>query len=312
MDQQAVNPTTYYSPEEVMAKNSLPDFQRGQGGLLPTVAQDAETGEVLMLAWMNEAAWRETLETGRVVYWSRSRNQLWRKGDTSGHTQSLIEARVDCDGDSILLRVQQVGAACHEGYRSCFFRSIGTDASVNVIAHRLEDVPIHNEEDKVNMLSPEENLLRLGLDLPPAPKPVGVYRPLTIVGNLAFLSGHGPLHRDGHLTLGRIGETLDQGAGYQAARQTGLALLATLRNELGSLDAVKRVVKLLGFVQCTPDFCSQPAVINGCSELFVEVFGPEAGIGARSALGANSLPGGMAVEIEAIFEILESRPSRSR
>ncbi len=153
------------------------------------------------------------------------------------------------------------------------------------------------------MPSVEEKLQHLAIQLPPAPKPVGVYKPIVIVGNLAFLSGHGPLHTDGHLTLGRVGETLDQEAGYKAARQTGLALLATLRKQLGSLDKVRRVVKVLGMVQCTPEFGSQPAVINGCSELFAELFGADNGVGARSAIGVNALPGGMAVEIEAIFEV---------
>lgn len=99
-----------------------PDFTRGQDGLLPAIAQDAESGQVLMLAWMNATAWQETLSTGHAVYYSRSRQRLWRKGEESGHRQELIEARVDCDADTILLRVRQTGAACHEGYVSCFFR----------------------------------------------------------------------------------------------------------------------------------------------------------------------------------------------
>ncbi len=99
----------------------LPDFSRG-GGLLPVVTQDAENGQVLQLSYMNEEAWQETLRSGTAVYFSRSRNQLWKKGETSGHVQRVVEARVDCDGDAILLRVEQHGAACHEGYRSCFFR----------------------------------------------------------------------------------------------------------------------------------------------------------------------------------------------
>ncbi len=99
-----------------------PDFSRGTDGLLPAIAQDAETGQVLMLAWMNAEAWGETLATGRAVYYSRSRQRLWRKGEESGHFQVLVEARVDCDADTILLSVKQTGAACHEGYASCFFR----------------------------------------------------------------------------------------------------------------------------------------------------------------------------------------------
>ena len=98
------------------------DFDKS-GGLVPAVAQDADTGEVLMLAWMNRDALAETLETGRVCYWSRSRRALWRKGETSGQTQRLVEARLDCDGDAVLLLVDQAGVACHTGRRSCFYRA---------------------------------------------------------------------------------------------------------------------------------------------------------------------------------------------
>ena len=152
-------------------------------------------------------------------------------------------------------------------------------------------------------MSPETKLQELNLALPPAPKPMGVYKPMVVIGNLAYLSGHGPLKADGSLLVGCVGKDVDQQAGYDAARQTGLAMLATLRSGLGSLDRVKRVVKLLGLVNCVADFHQQPAVINGCSELFAEVFGTESGVGARSAVGTVSLPGGITVEIEAIFEI---------
>jgi enamine deaminase RidA (YjgF/YER057c/UK114 family) len=152
-------------------------------------------------------------------------------------------------------------------------------------------------------MNPEATFRNLGLVLPPAPKPAGVYRPIVVVGNLAFVSGHGPVKSDGALISGRVGADLDLDAGKLAARQTGLAILATLRRELGSLDRVKRVIKVLGMVNCTPDFCDHPKVINGCSELFAEIFGPDSGIGARSAVGMGSLPGNIAVEIEAIFEI---------
>ncbi|HEX4131284.1 MAG TPA: RidA family protein [Pirellulales bacterium] len=150
----------------------------------------------------------------------------------------------------------------------------------------------------------EERLKELGLALPPAPKPAGVYKPVMLVGELAYISGHGPLKSDGTLITGRVGADLDKKAGYQAAQQTGLAILATLRRDLGSLDRVKRVVKLLGMVNATPEFTQHPAVINGCSELFAKVFGADDGVGARSAVGMGSLPGGMAVEIEAIFEVM--------
>ena len=152
-------------------------------------------------------------------------------------------------------------------------------------------------------MSAELKLKELGITLPSAPKPVGLYKPMLIVGNLAYLSGHGPLNSDGTLHLGRVGDDITVDQGRAAARQTGLALLATLRANLGSLDRIVRVVKLLGLVRCTEIFDQQPSVINGCSQLFVDLWGSDLGIGVRSALGTNALPSGMAVEIEAIFEI---------
>jgi len=152
-------------------------------------------------------------------------------------------------------------------------------------------------------MKPEARLLELKLELPPAPKPVAVYRTLVVSGNLAYVSGHGPLKADGSLITGRVGSDLDLEAGKLAARQVGLAILSTLRSQLGSLDRVKRVIKVLGMVNCTPEFLDHPKVINGCSELFAEVFGPEDGVGARSAVGMGSLPSNIAVEIEAIFEL---------
>jgi enamine deaminase RidA (YjgF/YER057c/UK114 family) len=154
----------------------------------------------------------------------------------------------------------------------------------------------------------EERLHALGVELPPAPKAIAVYRPLVIVGRLAYVSGHGPLNPDKSLITGKVGAELDTAAGARAARQTGLAILATLREQLGSLDRVSRVVKLLGMVNAVPDFREHPLVINGCSELFAEIWGPESGIGARSAVGMASLPGNIAVEIEAIFELADAGP----
>lgn len=116
---------------------SVPDFSRGDG-LLPAIAQDADTGEVLMMAWMNEASFAETLATGRAVYYSRSRKRLWRKGEESGHVQEVRGIFVDCDADTILLKVKQTGAACHEGYRSCFFRQVGPDG-VRIVGERIVD-----------------------------------------------------------------------------------------------------------------------------------------------------------------------------
>jgi len=152
-------------------------------------------------------------------------------------------------------------------------------------------------------MSAESNLAKLNIELPPAPKPMGVYKPIVVHQSQAYLSGHGPLKADGSLLVGRVGSEVDQDAGYEAARQTGLAMLATLQSHLGSLDKVKRVVKILGMVNSSPEFTNHPAVINGCSELFAQVFGEEIGIGARSAVGMGSLPGNITVEIEGIFEV---------
>jgi enamine deaminase RidA (YjgF/YER057c/UK114 family) len=152
-------------------------------------------------------------------------------------------------------------------------------------------------------MSADAKIAELGLKLPPAPQPMGVYKPIVMVGNMAYLSGHGPLLADKTLITGRVGVEVDQHGGYDAARQTGLALLATLRENLGSLDRVVRLVKVLGMVNCVPEFTEHPAVINGCSELFRDVFGPDTGVAARSAVGMGSLPGNIPVEIEAIFEI---------
>jgi phosphoribosyl-AMP cyclohydrolase len=114
-----------------------PDFSKNDG-FVAAVAQDAATGEVLMLAWMNAEAYAETLRTGRAVYYSRNRRKLWRKGEESGHLQTVRAIYVDCDADAVLLKVDQVGAACHEGYRSCFFRQV-TGQGLQVVAERLVD-----------------------------------------------------------------------------------------------------------------------------------------------------------------------------
>ena len=152
-------------------------------------------------------------------------------------------------------------------------------------------------------LSPEAKLKELNLQLPPAPEPKGVYKPLLVDKNYVYVSGHGPVTNDNKLLVGRVGSEVDKKAGKKAARQTGLAILSTLRTNLGSLNKVKRVIKVLGMVNCTSDFGEHPFVINGASELFADVFGPENGIGVRSAVGMGSLPENISVEIEAIFEL---------
>ncbi len=154
------------------------------------------------------------------------------------------------------------------------------------------------------MSSPEHNFSKLNLELPPAPKPMGVYKPLLIVDNRwVYVSGHGTVQSDGTLIHGRIGDALDMEQGKLAARQVGLAILATLRENLGSLDRIKRVIKVLGMVNCTSDFERHPYIINGCSELFASVWGSEEGVGVRSAVGMGSLPDNIPVEIEAMFEL---------
>ncbi|GMQ31170.1 RidA family protein [Algoriphagus confluentis] len=153
------------------------------------------------------------------------------------------------------------------------------------------------------MNTPEQNFASLGLELPSAPKPLGVYKPCLIDGKHLYLSGHGTVKPDGTLIIGRIGLDLDIDQGKIAARQVGLAMLATIKSNLGSLDKVKRVIKVLGMVNCVPSFERHPYVINGCSELFAAVWGDEDGIGVRSAVGMGSLPDNIPVEIEALFEL---------
>ncbi len=151
----------------------------------------------------------------------------------------------------------------------------------------------------------EKRLKELGIVLPQPPKPVAVYEPAVRVGNVLYTSGHGPNRPDGSSVQGKVGRELTREQGYDAAKLVGMNILSTVRNTLGSLDKVVRLVKVLGLVNCTDDFAHQPQVINGFSELMVQVFGEMAGKGARSAVGTNSLPNNIAVEIEAIFEVRE-------
>ena len=152
--------------------------------------------------------------------------------------------------------------------------------------------------------TPSEKLEELGLILPPAPPPAGVYRPVLVVDNFLYVSGQGPVNTDGSLMKGRAGDDLDMDAAKNAARQVGLTMLSTITTHFGSLDRIERVVKVLGMVNCTPDFGKQPYVINGFSELMVELFGTEKGIGVRSAVGMM-LPENIPVEIEAMFQLKE-------
>ncbi|MGN7988857.1 RidA family protein [Pedobacter sp. 22226] len=152
-------------------------------------------------------------------------------------------------------------------------------------------------------ITADANFEKLGLNLPPAPAPLGVYKPYLIDGKYLYLSGHGPVRDDKSLIIGRIGSDMNQDEGKLAARQVGLTMLSTIKTNLGSLDKVKRVIKVLGMVNCTPEFEKHPFIINGCSELFAEVWGPDNGIGVRSAVGFGSLPDNIPVEIEALFEL---------
>ena len=152
-------------------------------------------------------------------------------------------------------------------------------------------------------MTADERFEQLGLRLPPAPKPMGVYKPFLIDGNHCYVSGHGTVKEDGSMIVGRIGETLQEDEGKMAAQQVGLAILATLKANLGSLNKIKRVIKVLGMVNCISSFEKHPFIINGCSELFAKVWGKDAGIGVRSAVGMGSLPGNIPVEIEALFEL---------
>lgn len=153
------------------------------------------------------------------------------------------------------------------------------------------------------MTTPERRLAELGLELPPAPKPIGTYVPAVQVGNLLFLSGLGPRRADGTMVQGRLGADLTIEQGRDAARLVGLNMLASIRAALGSLDRVERIVKTLGMVNSAPDFDQQPKVIDGFADLFVEVFGPERGRGARSAVGMAALPNRIAVEVETIVQV---------
>jgi len=149
---------------------------------------------------------------------------------------------------------------------------------------------------------PSEKLKEMKLELPPAPKPAGVYRPILVVDGFLYVSGQAPVNSDGSLMQGRVGDTINLDEGKIAARQVGLTMLSTIQTHFGDLNKIKRIVKVLGMVNCTPNFQKQPLVINGFSELMAEVFGKENGIGVRSAVGMI-LPDGIPVEIEAMFEL---------
>lgn len=154
-------------------------------------------------------------------------------------------------------------------------------------------------------MTADQLLDRLNVTLPPAPSPAGVYKPALVVGRHVYVSGHGPLRKDGTLIRGKVGAGLNADEAKLAAHQVGLAILSTLKAHFGSLNKITRVIKVLGMVNATPDFERHPYVINGCSELFAAIWGNENGVGVRSAVGMGSLPDNIPVEIEAVFEIRE-------
>ena len=149
---------------------------------------------------------------------------------------------------------------------------------------------------------PSQRIASLGLKLPPPPPPAGLYKPVLVIDNFLYVSGQGPMQSDGTLMTGRVGEDLNLGQGKLAAEQVGLTMLSTIQTHFGDLDRIKRVVKILGMVNSTPDFGQHPLVINGFSELMADVFGTDNGVGVRSAVGMM-LPGNIPVEIEAMFQL---------
>jgi len=152
-------------------------------------------------------------------------------------------------------------------------------------------------------LTPDQRFEQLKLTLPPPPTPLGVYKPFLIVDKFVYVSGHGTVKEDRSLIIGKVGVDLTAEEAKLAARQVGLAILATLKDNLGSLNKIKRVIKVLGMVNAVPEFERHPFVINGCSELFATIWGTDNGVGVRSAVGMGSLPDNIPVEIEAMFEL---------
>lgn len=168
---------------------------------------------------------------------------------------------------------------------------LGRDLKVKKISYIMENSNI------------ETKLAEMGLSLPTLPGSKGIYHSCLTIDKLVYVSGHVSVQTDGSFITGKLGQDLDETEGQIAARQCGLAMLTSLKKHLGSLDRIKRVVKLLGMVNATPEYTQHPVVINGCSTLFVDLWGDEYGKGVRSAVGMGSLPGNVAVEVEGVFEI---------
>jgi len=152
-------------------------------------------------------------------------------------------------------------------------------------------------------MSVEQKLAELNLTLPHSAQSKGIYKKCLVHGDLLYVSGHVSINSDGSLIKGKLGKDISDEDGKAAARQAGLAILSSIKEHFGNFDRITRVIKILGMVNCIPEFENQPVIINGCSELFVQLWGDDHGKGVRSAVGMGSLPGNVAVEIEAIFEL---------
>ncbi len=152
----------------------------------------------------------------------------------------------------------------------------------------------------------DKRFQELGHEFAPVSKPVGIYQRVVVVGNMAYLSGHIPINADGEIMKGKVGDNVDLKLAQEAAERCAISMLSSLKAELGSLNKIKRLVKTTGMVNCTDDYTDQPKVVNGCSQLFKDLFGEENGVGARAAVGMSSLPVGAIVEIEAIFELKDN------
>jgi enamine deaminase RidA (YjgF/YER057c/UK114 family) len=157
-------------------------------------------------------------------------------------------------------------------------------------------------------MSVEQKLSQLNLSLPILPTSKGIYKRCVEVGGLLYVSGHVSINSDGSSITGKLGQDLSDDEGKAAARQCGLAILSSIKDHVANLDKIKRVIKILGMVNSTPDYTNHPVVINGCSELYVQLWGDDNGKGVRSAVGMGSLPGNVAVEIEAVFELKPLTP----
>ena len=216
----------------------------------------------------------------------------WRHSDLRGNIPYFVDVSSETMPDvNVLVAIRS--SRRHSSDNAVFFGHVLTPPTLSL------DQGFY----RMSADSPHARFTALGLTLPPVPKPAGLYKPCLIVGSQLSTSGHLPMLTDGTLMRGCIGRDHDADGGKAAARQAGLTILATLIGSLDSLDKISRVIKVLGLINCTSDFEKHPHVINGCSELFAEIWGPDRGVGVRSAVGVGSLPSGVPVEIEAIFEL---------